>query len=140
MTAVILLADARLVASSITRSSMRCSFVGEQVDWTIKMSLPRMLSWISTDVSPSEKRLTSPRPRPTPKILQMLSVSGLLEFPANTQMLEFIVSSLLYRMSLTFKEWKQRIEGMAHTLSMRGHLCPPGVSWLPGCKKQTTSH
>ena len=40
-------------------SSIRWSFAGGQVDWTMKTSCPRTFSPISTWISPSEKRPTS---------------------------------------------------------------------------------
>src|SRR5512136_2179919 len=74
---------------------MRCSFTGEQVDWTMKISLPRILSLMSTDVSPSENRFTSPWPSSIPRIPQMLSASPRLEFPVRTQILDCIDLPLL---------------------------------------------
>ena len=58
MTAVILDAEARLAASTITSISMRFSDAGGQVGCTINVSRPRIFSRISTLISPSEKRPT----------------------------------------------------------------------------------
>lgn len=63
MAAVIRPADARLSASTMIISSIRLSFVGAHVDCRTKTSLPRTFSWISTWISPSEKRLTIALPR-----------------------------------------------------------------------------
>ena len=44
ITAVILAAEARFMASIMMRSSIRLSLTGEQVDWTTKTSEPRTVS------------------------------------------------------------------------------------------------
>jgi hypothetical protein len=36
---------------------------GGEVDWSTKVLMPRTLSWISTWISPSEKRVTRDLPR-----------------------------------------------------------------------------
>jgi hypothetical protein len=55
-------ADARLHASAMISSSIRLSFTGGQVGCTMKTSLPRTFSMISTLTSPSLKRPTNARP------------------------------------------------------------------------------
>jgi hypothetical protein len=66
MTAVIVLAEALLQASIITRSSIRFSFAGGQVGCTRNTSHPLTLSCSWTYISPSAKRfiLIFPRSRP----------------------------------------------------------------------------
>ena len=50
--------EARLSASMMTSSSMKCSAVGAQVGWITKASWPRTFSSISTKISMSAKRRT----------------------------------------------------------------------------------
>src|SRR3972149_5731950 len=63
MTAVMRAAEARRMASMITRSSIRCSFTGGEVGWRTKTSSPRTLSSMLMRTSPSAKRerVISPR-------------------------------------------------------------------------------
>src|SRR5437762_3356021 len=56
MTAVARRVEARFSASSVISSSIKLSFAGYEVDWTMKTSSPRTFSWISTKISMSEQR------------------------------------------------------------------------------------
>src|SRR5258708_2707280 len=84
MAAVIRPADARFSASTMIISSIRLSFVGAQVDCRTKTSLPRTFSWISTMISPSEKRLTIALPRGIPRILTTSCASAGFALPVKT--------------------------------------------------------
>src|SRR5471032_509315 len=84
MAAVIRPADARLSASTMIMSSIRVSLVGAQVDCSTNTSLPRTFSWISTMISPSEKRLTIALPRGIPRILTTSCASAGFALPVNT--------------------------------------------------------
>ena len=59
----------------MTSSSIRLSFVGAQVDCTTKTSRPRTFCWISTVVSPSEKRPTEALPKLMPQKTQVAQES-----------------------------------------------------------------
>src|SRR6185437_15571337 len=65
-------------------SSIRLSLVGAQVDCRTKTSLPRTFSWISTWISPSEKRLTIALPRGIPRILTTSCASAGFALPVKT--------------------------------------------------------
>mmetsp|Transcript_13665 Transcript_13665/g.38485 ORF Transcript_13665/g.38485 Transcript_13665/m.38485 type:complete len:288 (-) Transcript_13665:535-1398(-) len=67
MTAVMFLAEARLQASIMTRSSMSVSFVGGLVDWMRNTSQPLMDSWSWTYVSPSANFLMVMFPSSMPR-------------------------------------------------------------------------
>src|SRR6185437_5522220 len=54
------------------------------VDWSTKTSLPRTFSWISTWISPSEKRLTIALPRGMPRILTTSCASAGFALPVKT--------------------------------------------------------
>src|SRR6266566_4026181 len=84
--AVILPAEARFSASTITRISMRLSLVGAQVDCRMKTSRPRTFSSNSTITSPSEKRPTIHRPRLMFMCLTTASASLGLALPVKTRM------------------------------------------------------
>jgi hypothetical protein len=77
-------ADARFNASTMIRSSIRFSLAGAQVDCRTNTSLPRTCSWISTRISPSEKRPTLARPREMFKRLAMSAASLGLALPVKT--------------------------------------------------------
>ena len=89
ITAVILAAEARFMASIMIRSSMMLLFTGEQVDWTIKQSEPRTDSNRETAISPSLKVPTSdfPKGRPRHSAIRLatigleLAVKILMSFP-----------------------------------------------------------
>ncbi len=55
-------AEERLMASTMTSSSIRLSLVGAQVGCTMKTSLPRTFSMISTMISPSLNMSTTALP------------------------------------------------------------------------------
>src|ERR1700686_1743137 len=84
MAAVIRPADARLSASTMIMSSISVSLLGVQVDCSTNTSLPRTFSWISTWISPSEKRLTIALPRGIPRILTTSCASAGFALPVNT--------------------------------------------------------
>src|SRR5262249_7014868 len=78
------LAEARLNASIMTRSSIRWSLTGGQVGWITKTSWPRTFSLIWTYTSPSEKRETSASPSRTCRYWAISSASGRFAFPENS--------------------------------------------------------
>ncbi len=51
-------AEDRRAASIMISSSIRWSFAGNEVDWTMNTSSPRTFSWSSTKISMSAKRRT----------------------------------------------------------------------------------
>jgi hypothetical protein len=53
-------AEERRSASMMISSSIRWSLAGKEVDWMTKTSSPRTFSWISTKISMSAKRHSSP--------------------------------------------------------------------------------
>src|SRR5205085_6325694 len=86
----------------MSRSSIKLSLPGVEVDCTTKTSAPRTLSLISTKISPSLKRRMSARPRVAPRCAQIASARPMLAFPAKTW-IEFIdVGSLSAQLLLVF--------------------------------------
>src|SRR3989344_3589746 len=83
MTAVMRWAEARLSASAMISSSIRLSLVGAQVDCTTNTSRPRPSCWISTVVSPSEKRPTEALPSETPSWVAISWLRAGLALPVN---------------------------------------------------------
>src|ERR1039458_7873857 len=77
-------AEARLSASIINNSSIRCMSTGRQVGCITNTSAPRTFSWICTYTSPSLKRETRAWPRVRPRKLQTSSQSGSLAVPQKT--------------------------------------------------------
>ncbi len=75
------LADARVSASIVIRSSIRLSFAGFDVDWMTKTSSPRTFSLISTKTSPSLKVLMSASARGFDSLFAMFSLRRRFEFP-----------------------------------------------------------
>src|SRR5450432_513538 len=69
------------------QSSIRFSLVGEQVDWTTKMSRARTFCSISTSTSPSEKRPTLALPRPMLRWPAISCASAGFELPENRTVL-----------------------------------------------------
>src|SRR5262245_21535436 len=96
MTAVMRFADARLKASSISRSSIRWSLVGAHIDWITKTSPPRTFSVISTWTSPSLNRPISAAPSGTPIASPMALASERFELPANILISSFTVPALRF--------------------------------------------
>ena len=88
-------ADARLSASMVTSSSIRCWFTGAQVGCTMKQLTPRTFSPISTKISPSEKVVTSNAPGRTSTVLQICSARSRFAFP------EKMVSALIINRPFT---------------------------------------
>src|ERR1035437_6428730 len=84
MTAVMRRAEARLSASIINNSSIRCMSTGRQVGCITNTSAPRTFSWICTYTSPSLKRETRAWPRVRPRKLQTSSQSASLAVPQKT--------------------------------------------------------
>src|SRR3972149_3726968 len=84
MTAVMRAAEARRMASMITRSSIRCSFTGGEVGWRTKTSSPRTLSSMLMRTSPSAKRERVISPRGTSRESQTSWASAGLPAPVNT--------------------------------------------------------
>jgi len=84
MAAVIRPADARLSASTMIMSSISVSLLGVQVDCSTNTSLPRTFSWISTMISPSEKRLTIALPSEISRILTTSCASAGFALPVKT--------------------------------------------------------
>src|ERR1700733_9887924 len=74
-------ADARLSASIMINSSISDWFGGEHVGWTTKQLTPRTFSPTSTQISPSEKWVTSARPSGISTNLQTSSASARFELP-----------------------------------------------------------
>ena len=81
------LAEARRRASVITINSIRFSFAGMHVGWTMNTSLPRTLSKISTMTSPSLKDSTLALPRGTLRKRATSDDSWGFALPVNTIML-----------------------------------------------------
>src|SRR5687768_10774491 len=84
MTAVMRAALDRLNESIITNSSIRFSFTGGQVGWTMKMSRPRTSSSMRQEISPSGKLPRVTRPSESPRWRAILSASGRLARPLKT--------------------------------------------------------
>src|SRR3990170_33772 len=84
MTAVMRAAEARRIASIITRSSTRCSFTGGEVGWRTKTSSPRTLSSMLMRTSPSAKRERVISPRGMSRESQTSWASAGLPAPVNT--------------------------------------------------------
>src|SRR3990172_9365187 len=84
MTAVMRAAEARRMASIITRSSTRCSFTGGEVGWRTKTSSPRTLSSMLMRTSPSAKRERVISPRGMSRESQTSWASAGLPAPVNT--------------------------------------------------------
>src|SRR5438309_489767 len=82
MTAVTLPAEARLSASRMMKSSIRCSFTGGDVGWMTNTSCPRIESSILTLISPSGKCRSRGSVRGTPSLSEMRSASSGLALPA----------------------------------------------------------
>src|SRR5690349_8620888 len=78
MTAVARRVELRFNASSVTSSSIRLSFAGNEVDWMTKTSSPRTFSSISTKTSMSEKRRTLALVSGRFRYVEMASASGRL--------------------------------------------------------------
>src|SRR5262245_9091616 len=74
-------ADARRSASTMMSSSITLSFTGEHVGWTTYVSTPRTFSWITQNVSPSEKRETRDLPSGNSRQLQISCVRAGFAFP-----------------------------------------------------------
>src|ERR1700690_3961834 len=77
-------AEARLSASIINNSSIRCMSTGWQVGCITNTSAPRTFSWICTYASRSLKRVTRAWPRVSPRKWQTSSQSGSLAVPQKT--------------------------------------------------------
>ena len=77
-------AEARLQASIQTKTSIKCSVTGVQVDWTIKTERPRTDSCGSTKISPSAKCSTLIFPKGICNASQMADARLVLEVSANT--------------------------------------------------------
>src|SRR2546423_15687707 len=83
-------ADDRRSASVMIKSSIRWSLVGNDVDCRMKASEPRTFSWISTKISMSAKRRTTPLVRGTPIPSAIACASAGLELPAISLMEPFL--------------------------------------------------
>ena len=75
-------AEARLKASSMSRSSIKLLLPGAEVDCRTNTSAPRTFSLISTLLSPSLKVSTVALPNGTLRYWLISAASGGLEFPA----------------------------------------------------------
>ena len=84
ITAVTRSADARMKASHIINSSIRCRSDGGQVGWTIKTSWPRTFSPIWKLNSPSEKRSVLAFPSSQSRWPQISSASSRCALPEKT--------------------------------------------------------
>src|SRR6202008_3142346 len=83
-------AEERLSASVMISNSIRWSLVGNDVDCRMKASEPRTFSWISTKISMSAKRRTTPLVRETPSPSAIACASAGLELPAISLMEPFL--------------------------------------------------
>src|SRR6266498_4187433 len=83
MTAVMRIAEARLKASSMSKSSIKLLLPGAEVDCSTKTSAPRTFSLISTLLSPSLKVSTVAFPSGTLRYWLISAAKGGLELPAN---------------------------------------------------------
>src|SRR5688572_19172792 len=84
MTAVMRIAEARLNASSISKSSIKLLFPGADVDCRTKTSAPRTFSLISTLLSPSLNVSTTALPNGRLRCWLIAAAKGGLELPANS--------------------------------------------------------
>ena len=84
MTAVILPADARRMASIMMSSSMRLSFTRLQVDWIINTSLPLTGSYTEIEHSPSANCVTAALPIWRKSWAHISSASPGFELPQKT--------------------------------------------------------
>src|SRR5580704_3048191 len=84
-------AEARRAASTITRSSIRLSFAGGQVDCTMKTSRPRTFSMSSMLHSPSLKRPTNARPSGICRLRAMSCDNAGLALPANSASVSLVL-------------------------------------------------
>src|SRR6185295_862183 len=83
MTAVMRIAEARLNASSMSKSSIKLLLPGAEVDCRTNTSAPRTFSLISTLLSPSLNVSTTAFPKGTLRYWLISAARGGLEFPAN---------------------------------------------------------
>src|SRR3954454_22861495 len=83
-------AEERSSASVMISNSIRWSLVGNDVDCRMKASEPRTFSWISTKISMSAKRRTTPLVRGTPIPSAIACASAGLELPAISLMEPFL--------------------------------------------------
>ena len=79
-------ADARLKASIMMSSSIRLSLTGRQVDCTTNTSEPRTDSPMFTEISPSEKCLTSLLPSGSPRLRAICAATLGVAFAAKILM------------------------------------------------------
>src|SRR6476660_6403289 len=77
-------AEERRNASMMISSSIRWSLAGAEVDCSTNTSAPRTFSWISTNTSPSAKRLTIAFASEIFRYLAMSPASIGLELPATS--------------------------------------------------------
>src|ERR1700760_198538 len=75
-------AEERRSASVMIKSSIRWSLAGKEVDCRMKASEPRTFSWISTKISMSAKRRTTPLVSEIPIPSAIACASAGLELPA----------------------------------------------------------
>src|ERR1051325_7868749 len=83
-------AEERCSASGMIRKYIRWSLDGNEVDCRMKASEPRTFSWISTKISMSAKRRTTPLVRGTPIPSAIACASAGLELPAISLMEPFL--------------------------------------------------
>src|SRR6185312_5214273 len=83
-------AEERRNASVMISNSIRWSLAGNDVDCRMKASEPRTFSWISTKISMSAKRRTTPLVRGTPIPSAIACASAGLELPAISLMEPFL--------------------------------------------------
>src|SRR6476469_7740351 len=123
-------AEERRSASMMISSSIRWSLAGAEVDCSTNTSAPRTFSWISTNTSPSAKRLTIAFASEIFRYLAMSPASIGLELPATSliaPLLPVIRKSLLRaafgaRLALRRRGHNKAEEARQYA----GSLCPVG--------------
>src|SRR5215510_1236245 len=133
-------AEERRSASVMIRSSIKWSLAGNEVDCRMKASEPRTFSWISTKISMSAKRRTTPLVRGTPIPSAIACASAGLELPAISLMEPFLAdidASCLALLDTTFSISRYpRVRRVSMGREISGRKCgwQPGTPVFPGQK------
>src|SRR5262245_41014472 len=131
-------AEERRSASVMIRSSIKWSLAGNEVDCRMKASEPRTFSWISTKISMSAKRRTTPLVRGTPMPSAIACASAGLELPAISLMEPFLAdmdASCLALLDTTFSISRYpRVRRVSMGEEISGTKCrwQPGTRLFPG--------
>src|SRR5215467_1943198 len=131
-------AEERRSASVMISSSIRWSLAGNEVDCRMKASEPRTFSWISTKISMSAKRRTTPLVRGTPIPSAIACARAGLELPAISLMEPFLAdmdASCLALLDTTFSISRYpRVRQVSMGEEISGTKCrwQPGTRLFPG--------